>query len=1114
MKVLQPKETLWYKDAVIYEAHVKAYFDSTNDGIGDFPGLTLKLDYLQDLGINCIWLLPFYPSPLKDDGYDISDFLDVHSIYGKLQDFRIFVREAHKRGIRVITELVLNHTSDQHRWFQAARKAPKDSNARNFYVWSDNPKKYENVRIIFSDTEPSNWTWDPVAEQYYWHRFFHHQPDLNYDNPAVLRKVMEVLRFWLDMGVDGMRLDAVPYLVEREGTDCANLPETHSVLKEIRRQIDLNYPDRMLLAEANLWPADVTSYFSQGDECHMAFHFPLMPRIYMALRQEDRHPITDILRQTPEIPENCQWALFLRNHDELTLEMVTDEERDYMYSAYAADSRSRLNLGIRRRLAPLMENSRRRIELLISILFSLKGTPCIYYGDEIGMGDNIYLGDRNGVRTPMQWSNDRNAGFSRADFAQLYSAPIMDPVYGYQAINVEAQERDPSSLLNWMKRMIALRKGFKTFGRGTIEFLYPSNRKVLAYIRRYQDEAILCVANLSRFVQPVDLDLQAWKGFIPVEMIGRTQFPPISDSHYFLTLGPHNFFWFHLTLVPEVPGALVQPVVVEDEALPVLTLNGSQAEFLQRNQRILENQVLPLFLRKQVWFRGKNRKIQDVRINDWIVAENEPALFVLFVEVRLGRGEVETYVLPVCLTPNSGPACSQPLAKVRNSEVDLVLCDALSGEVCARHFLQWIQATGKVATQNGELNLILNEKDQVVHPLTFDDPNRDHYVNLGAHPDRTMIGFGTHLILKLYRQLQEGPSIEQEVLPFLQLARFDRVPSVLAVLEYKSNGNKPGTILLAERLVSHQGNVWDYTLDELGRFFERARSARQDICPPPEIQGAFDLVGQKPSVAVADVLGSVTQTAGLLGRRTAEFHLALASDNTNSAFRPQIFTPPDYEELVQSLNGLSEESFHELLSASKKLNRNTRTLAHKVLRSRKSLVKQFDEIQKWSKPLLKVRVHGNYDLGKLLWVKNDFIMMDFEKDPNGRQLQSAYDSPLRDVASMMRSFSYASYTALMRFTETKMEDFEKLKVWADCWWRWVSAAFLTEYKLSFGETDLVPSSMEEFNTLTKLYLAERIFNELQFELSFRPDWIRVPLEGLLRLQIRSAKTDVRERSDE
>ena len=537
-------DNLWYKDAVFYELHVKAFYDSNADGFGDFRGLMEKLDYVQELGIDCIWILPFYPSPLRDDGYDIADYYGVHPDYGTLQDFKAFLKAAHRRNLKVMVDLVMNHTSDQHPWFQEARKDPK-SPRRNYYVWSDTDQKYLDARIIFIDTERSNWTWDPVAQQYYWHRFFSHQPDLNYDNPRVRRSMLKVIRHWLDMGVDGFRADAVPYLFEREGTNCENLPETHAYLKEVRRFIDEHYPGRILLAEANQWPADVRPYFGDGDEFHMAFNFPLMPRIFMALRREDRTPIVDIISQLPPIPETCQWCLFMRNHDELTLEMVTDEERDYMYHEYAKDPRMKLNLGIRRRLAPLVDNGRRRIELLNSLLFTLPGSPIIYYGDEIGMGDNIYLGDRNGVRTPMQWTGDRNAGFSRADAARLYSPVIMDPVYGYQAINVEAQLRDPSSLLNWMKRLIRIRKRYPVFGRGAIEFLHPENRKVLAYIRR-DDQHVLVVNNLSRFVQPVELDLRHYAGWTPVEIFGETRFPPIGELPYFLTLGPHGFYWFRL----------------------------------------------------------------------------------------------------------------------------------------------------------------------------------------------------------------------------------------------------------------------------------------------------------------------------------------------------------------------------------------------------------------------------------------------------------------------------------------------------------------------------------------------------------------------------------------
>jgi len=538
-------DPLWYKKAIIYEVHIRAFYDSNADGIGDIPGLIEKLPYIQNLGVTCLWVLPMYPSPMRDDGYDIADYYSIHPNYGTVDDFRKLVEEAHKRGIRVLTELVINHTSDQHPWFQEARRDPK-SPKRHWYVWSDTDDKYKAARIIFLDTERSNWTWDPVAKQYFWHRFFSHQPDLNYDNPEVQQAMLEVMRFWLNMGVDGFRCDAVPYLFEREGTNCENLPETHAFLKEVRAKIDAEYEGRVLLAEANQWPADVRLYFGDGDEFHMGFHFPVMPRLFMALRREERTPIQEIMQQTPQIPPNCQWALFLRNHDELTLEMVTDEDRDYMYREYARDARMRLNLGIRRRLAPLMENGRRRIELMHSLLFSLPGTPVLYYGDEIGMGDNYYLGDRNGVRTPMQWTGDRNAGFSRADSAQLYAPVISDPVYGYQALNVEAQERTRSSLLSWIRRLVRVRQRFPVFGFGGLRFQNPGNRKVLAFVREYQDQTVLVVCNLSRHAQPAELDLSEWLSWTPVELFGETRFPTISDKSYQLSLGPYMFLWFRL----------------------------------------------------------------------------------------------------------------------------------------------------------------------------------------------------------------------------------------------------------------------------------------------------------------------------------------------------------------------------------------------------------------------------------------------------------------------------------------------------------------------------------------------------------------------------------------
>src|SRR5437773_2792575 len=654
-------DPLWYKDAIIYELHVRAFYDSNDDGIGDFAGLTQKLDYLQDLGIMAVWLLPFYPSPLRDDGYDIADYTAVHPSYGTVNDFRAFLREAHRRGIRVISELVLNHTSDQHAWFQRARRARPGSPARKFYVWNDTTEKYREARIIFKDFETSNWTWDPFADQYYWHRFYHHQPDLNFESADVRRSLLAVVNFWLGMGVDGMRLDAVPYLYERDGTNCENLPETHQFLKNLRQKVDERFRNRMLLAEANQWPEDAIGYFGSGDECHMAFHFPVMPRMFMALRMEDRFPIIDILAQTPPIHETCQWALFLRNDDELTLEMVTDEERDYMYRAYAHDPQMRINLGIRRRLASLLSKDWNRIELMNALLFSLPGSPVIYYGDEIGMGDNIYLGDRNAVRTPMQWSADRNAGFSRANPQRLYLPTIIDPEYHYESLNVEAQQNNPNSLLWWMKRLIALRKRYRAFGRGSIEFLFPENRKVLVYLRRYQDERLLVVANLSRHAQYVELDLSEFKGMIPVELFGRTEFPPVGELPYFLTLGPHAFYWFALEPKPAP--------VSREPRIPDLEVTGPWAELLTGVGTVLLETILPGYLRPRRWFGAKARRVRSLHVEDaipvpaaWSVHgsrdgqgrhsrkdESTPAGYLTLIRVEYSEGDADTYVLPLAL---------------------------------------------------------------------------------------------------------------------------------------------------------------------------------------------------------------------------------------------------------------------------------------------------------------------------------------------------------------------------------------------------------------------------------------------------------------------------------
>ncbi len=813
-------DPLWYKDAIIYELHVRAFADSNADGVGDFQGLIGKLDYLQDLGTTCIWLLPFFPSPLRDDGYDIADYLNVNPSYGTMDDFKSFLAAAHERDLQVMIELVINHTSDQHPWFQAARNAPPGSVERDFYVWSDTDQKYLDARIIFTDTEKSNWTWDPVAKAYFWHRFFSHQPDLNFDNPRVVEEVLGVMRYWLDLGVDGLRMDAIPYLVERDGTICENLPETHVVIKSLRSAIDNDYSSRMILAEANQWPSDVRPYFGDGDECHMAFHFPLMPRIYMALRQEDRLPITDIMAHTPDIPDTCQWGLFLRNHDELTLEMVTSDERDYMYLAYSADPRTRINLGIRRRLAPLMDNNRRRIELLNSLLFSLPGTPIIYYGDEIGMGDNVYLGDRNGVRTPMQWNPDRNAGFSRANPARLYSPVIMDPVWGYEAVNVEAQLSDPSSLLNWMRNMIALRKLFRVFGRGTLEVLEPKNRKILAYLRRVDGEQVLCVTNLSRFAQPVDLDLSKFAGMIPVEMLGYVEFPAISRQPYRLTLSPYNFLWLELHGAPEP----VDSPAAESEESTLRVPNGWASVFGTSIRHRLETVILPDYLPRQRWFGAKARRIKSGRFLDWSEFENA---VLTFVEVEYEEGDAETYLLPLAMSFGkdaeqiSAAAPAAILSPVSSSRGEGVLHDAVQDNGFCAALLGMIGQRLEAPSQAGRIrgcpSSLFAELRGDEAPLALRRSS--------AEQSNSSIIYGDRLILKLFRRQQAGPNPDAEIGRYLtEVAHYDRIPPFGGSIEYQpgSESGQNGTSALAmlQGLVANEGDGWTWSLEEVERYFE------------------------------------------------------------------------------------------------------------------------------------------------------------------------------------------------------------------------------------------------------------------------------------------------------
>jgi maltose alpha-D-glucosyltransferase/alpha-amylase len=1094
-------DPLWYKDAIIYELHVKAFMDGNNDGIGDFPGLLGKLDYLQDLGVTCLWLLPFFPSPLRDDGYDISDYLSVHPNYGTMEDFRECLTQAHSRGLQVMIELVINHTSDQHPWFQRARRAPKGSPERDFYVWSDTDQKYTGARIIFTDTEKSNWTWDPEAQQYYWHRFFSHQPDLNYDNPVVIEEVVKILHYWLDMGVDGLRVDAIPYLVEREGTNCENLPETHAVMKRIRFEIDQKYAARAILAEANQWPDDVRIYYGDGDECHMAFHFPLMPRMYMALRQEDRLPITDIMAQTPEIPDNCQWGLFLRNHDELTLEMVTDDERDYMYLAYSADPRMRINIGIRRRLAPLVDNNRRRIELLNSILFSFPGTPIVYYGDEIGMGDNIYLGDRNGVRTPMQWNGDRNAGFSRAVPAKLYSPVVMDPVWGYEAINVEAQQSDPSSLLSWMRNMIALRKLFQVFGRGSLKFLNPTNRKILAYIRESKNEKILCVANLSRFAQPVELDLAAYTGLTPIEMLGYVEFPKIRGAVYPLTVGPYGFLWLELQPSPEPA-----PTGAETGE-PELEVNGAtdwMSVLEGHGRREMEESLLQGYIARQRWFGGKSRTISCVRIEDWAIF-NQGASALMQAEIQYAEGGSDNYLITLGLlfgkpaevlreeSPNA------VIARVTSQEGDGVLHEAIFNDSASEALLALIAAGGEIPSRQGRIRGL---PSTAFRQLSGEEPVAPRRGS--AEQSNTSIIFGDKLIMKLFRRQQPGPNPDTEIGRFItESTHFTHIAPFAGSIEYLREGQEPSTLAMLQGLVSNEGDGWQWTLDELDRFYEA--SAARNFSQAGVAEGPVSLLqlsqAQETEFAREHV-GSYLDAAALLGRRTAEMHLALATPTPDPAFMPEAFNSRDVDLLREELIAHATGAFDALKENVARLPDNVLERAGLVL-SRKSLVlDRFRRLSADEIHALRTRIHGDYHLGQVLRAKGDFVILDFEGEP-ARSLadRRTKQSPLKDVAGMLRSFSYAAFSALMKYSSRRPEDFHRLEPWAQLWEQSVASAFLRTYCETAKGVEVVPSEPRLFQQLLEAYVIDKAFYELVYELNNRPGWVLIPLIGILGLPL-------------
>ena len=1095
-------DPLWYQNAIIYELHVRAFKDSNADGIGDFPGLIQKLDYLQDLGVTCIWILPFFPSPLKDDGYDIADYLNVHPMYGTIDDFRAFLEEAHNRDLQVMIELVVNHTSDQHPWFQAARMAPPNSPERDFYVWSDTDDKYKDARIIFTDTERSNWTWDPVAKQYFWHRFFSHQPDLNYDNPKVVDEIIKVMRFWLDLGVDGLRVDAVPYLVERDGTSCENLPETHVIVKKLRQEMDAGYTNRLMLAEANQWPTDVRPYFGEGDEFHMAFHFPLMPRIYMALRQEDRLPITDIVAQTPAIPDTCQWGLFLRNHDELTLEMVTEDERDYMYLAYSADPRMRINLGIRRRLAPLVDNNRRRIELLNSLLLSFPGTPVLYYGDEIGMGDNIYLGDRNGVRTPMQWNGDRNAGFSTAVPARLYSPVIMDPVWGYEAINVEAQLSDTSSLLHWMRNMIALRKLFRVFGRGTIEFLNPANRKILAYLRSYDGEQVLCVANLSRFAQPVDLDLSKLEGMIPVEMLGYVEFPAVDRHPYRLTLAPYSFLWLELQRKPETAEA---PAVSAEHA-PFDASNGWESLLQGPNGERLEAVELPEFLPKQRWFAGKSRKVESTKIADF-AAMNESRSAMALVEVRFASGTGETYQVPLALTFVDDSeeilrtAPNAIVAPVLSNGAEGLLHDAVfSDKFCADVF-EIISNSRDITAHQGQIR----GKRGTAFQEILGSAEKPLRVRRGsAEQSNTSIIVGDRFILKLFRRLEPGVNPDCEIGQYLtERTSFKGIPPFAGMIEYTPTDSAESKVLaMLQGLVTNEGDGWKWTVEELERYYEASSAVAFPENANSELGDSLDLSERPTSQLARDHVGIYLDSAAMLGRRTAELHLALASPTDNPAFAPEPMTDENFKDQIADSRRHAANVFDVLKDHVSHLPDDLIEIAASVLARRRRILDHLGNVMLDGVQTKRIRIHGDYHLGQVLRVKTDFVILDFEGEP-ARPLvyRRSKQCPLKDVAGMLRSFSYAAYGTLINYTTRHPEDLARLEPWAQLWERFVAAEFLRAYRETARGADFLPSSSADFRKLLDVFLLDKALYEILYEMNSRPGWVRIPMRGILALPI-------------
>lgn len=1083
-------DSFWYKDSIIYQVHVRSFNDSNADGVGDFAGLIDKLDYIQFLGVNMIWILPFYPSPLKDDGYDIADYYNVNPIYGSLNDFKKFLREAHKRHIRVMIELVINHTSSEHEWFKKSVVAAPNSYWRNYYVWNNMPERYQEARIIFKDFESSNWSWNPVANSYYWHRFYAHQPDLNFDNKEVLKSIFKIVDFWLNMGVDCLRLDAVPYLYEREGTNCENLPETHDFLKKLRKHVDERFGNCCLLAEANQWPDEAVAYFGEGDECQMAFHFPMMPRMYISIEMEDRFPLVDILQQTPSIPENCQWVTFLRNHDELTLEMVTDEERDYMYQVFAEDPQMRINLGIRRRLSPLMKADRKKIELMNVLLFTLPGTPVIYYGDEIGMGDNIYLGDRNGVRTPMQWNNDLNSGFSKATPQKLFLPLIIDPDYSYEAINVELQKHNDQSLLWWMKRLISLRKKFKAFGRGNIVFLFPENNKILAFLRIYNDEHILIVANLSRFAQYVELDLSDYIGQIPLELFGDTKFPAITSAPYFLTLTPYSSLCFKLTpaeIKSTEADSIYQPTT--------LHVKNKWDELLNRNDASELEEIFLNYLPSCKWFDEKSQKIYSVTLIDKILISPMPYLsYLLFLDVEFKKDK-KSYLLFLTNVEEKkyGYQDIPPLAKIVSESLPKqFLVDALAIPETANALLQLCKRKRRIRGRSIEIcvNPIIDLKSMI------EKINVQETKLVLEEQSNSSVIYDNCIILKLFRRSEAGVNPEMEIGQFLTQANFSYSPRMIAGIECYRN-NKPTTLGIMHDYIPNEGTAWRHTLDTLRIFFDQALAVqlnKNKIILPKNL-----LAKDIPQEAFSH-LGSYSAFAQLLGTRTADLHIALTQHHQTGDFKTEAFTQFDQRALCQSIYTLCRKGFFQLQHNLAQFDDKNKLFLTHLLNSQNDILAFSRKILNKKINCKKTRCHGDYHLGQVLYTGKDVVIIDFEGEPDRSLSERKIKRlPLKDVAGMCRSFHYAVHTVIFEILNRSPDQRDILEAWGLYWYKWVCHLFLNAYLEQIRPYQLLPEEDDLLCLLLRLLMLEKALYEIKYEINHRPTWLIIPCQGILEL---------------